>query len=56
MLKFGNSDKILRDTKGHTVCSSCGKVAGLPEEKFSTKKYGKILCFNCQKKEGVNNE
>jgi hypothetical protein len=52
---FVNTIKLvkepLRDTKGHTYCSTCGKVINPAEEKFSMSKYGKTLCFNCQKKE-----
>jgi len=44
-------ETLIRDTKGHTTCSICGKVVSPAEEKFSMKKYGKIICYNCQKKE-----
>ena len=48
-IPFMDYKKPVRDTKGHTYCSSCGKVVNPAEEKFSLKKYGKVLCFNCQK-------
>jgi hypothetical protein len=49
--QFPTKSKILRDTKGHTVCASCGMVVSEKIEKYSLDKFGKILCFNCQKKE-----
>lgn len=55
MLKFG--DKTVRDSKGHTYCPVCGKVITNREEKYCKEHLdGKIICFNCQKKEGVDNE
>jgi hypothetical protein len=42
---------IKRDPKGHTACVSCGAVVSAPVEQFALKKYGKVLCMRCQKKE-----
>ncbi len=33
-------------------CTSCGKTVATNVAKFSTQKFGKVLCFDCQKKEG----
>jgi hypothetical protein len=44
----------LRDTKGKTFCSVCGKAVPKTVEVFSLNKYKKILCFDCQKKELKN--
>lgn len=46
---FSEDEKILRDSKGHTYCSKCGKVVGSAVEKYSLENYGKILCMNHQK-------
>jgi hypothetical protein len=42
-------DKPLRDSKGHTYCSKCGKVVSKKVEKYSMDRYGKVLCVDHQK-------
>ena len=57
-----NDDPDSKDTSGRTSknqnsnkvykCSSCGKDVPYNVANFSYKKYQKVLCIDCQKKEG----
>lgn len=43
-------DKKEKTLPKETVCSSCNSKATKKEIDFSIKKFGKVLCYNCQKK------
>lgn len=32
------------------LCAECGKKVSIPEKKYSSNKFGKVLCFKCQPK------
>lgn len=55
-IDFGDTKKILRDTKGHTTCTACGKAVSKKVEEFSIDKFGRILCMDCQKKVNEDND
>lgn len=42
---------IIRDSRGKTYCGGCGRVVSKTVEDFSIKKFNRVLCFSCQKKE-----
>jgi len=57
--KFIAEKKVLRDTKGHRACDTCGKVMTPKEESYcdtnQDKFEGKMVCYNCQRKENEQN-
>jgi len=51
---FTKDGEIARDSKGHTACIGCGQVVSVKVEKYSLDKFGKVLCYECQKKDDVD--
>ncbi len=47
-----SANKKMQQSATGGKCTSCGKAVATNVAKFSTQKFGKVLCFDCQKKEG----
>lgn len=45
------SGEVARDSHGLTACTSCGKAVLQKVEDYSLQKYGKVLCYDCQRKQ-----
>ncbi len=47
-----SANKRMQQSATGGNCTGCGKTVATNVAKFSNQKFGKVLCFDCQKKEG----